>query len=253
MSTEITPALAVVEHRVRALAALADPARLRVVDALVLGDTSPGELGALLGLGSNLLAHHLGVLEREGLVARHRSQADRRRNYLRLVPGALDGLLPGLAGHAETTAPITRLVFVCTANSARSQLAAALWSEHSSVPATSGGTHPAPTIAPGARAVADRHELALAQASPQVLPDLTEEDYLVTVCDNAYEDLSHDAVLAIPGQRVHWSVPDPVPVGDEKAFEDAYADLEGRVITLARHLTPEDNHQTVPTSDREPA
>ena len=253
MNTEVPAHTLDVEHRARALAALADPARLQVIDALVLGDTSPGELGAQLGLSSNLLAHHLGVLEREGLVARHRSQADRRRSYLRLVPGALDGLLPGLAQQSPSAALVTRLVFVCTANSARSQLAAALWSQNSPLPATSGGTHPAPAIAPGARAVAVRHHLPLTQTAPRLLPDLTDEDYLVTVCDNAYEDLTHDAVLATPGHRLHWSVPDPVPVGDEKAFEDAYADLEGRVITLARHLTPENNDQTEPTSDQEPA
>ena len=133
---------------------------------------------------------------------------------------------------------MTRVVFVCTAASARSQLAAALWSQNSPVPATAGGTHPAAAIAPGALAAARRHRLPLTQSSPQPLPELTGEDYLVTVCDNAYEDLTHDGELSSPGHRLHWSVPDPVPVGGKQAFEDAYADLEGRVITLARHLTP---------------
>ncbi len=238
MNTEVSAYSQQVEHRARALAALADPARLQVIDALVLGDTSPGELGTHLGLSSNLLAHHLGVLEREGLVARHRSQADRRRSYLRLIPGALDGLLPGLTQRSPSAAPVTRLVFACTANSARSQLAAALWSQKSPVPATSGGTDPAPKIAPGARAVADRHQLPLTQAAPRLLPDLTEEDFLVTVCDNAYEDLQNAGALGAPGRRVHWSVPDPVPIGSMKAFDDVYADLQRRVITLARHLTP---------------
>jgi ArsR family transcriptional regulator, arsenate/arsenite/antimonite-responsive transcriptional repressor / arsenate reductase (thioredoxin) len=36
---------------------------------------------------SNLLAHHLRVLEEAGLVTRHRSEGDKRRSYLRLVPG----------------------------------------------------------------------------------------------------------------------------------------------------------------------
>ena len=166
---------------------------LAVLDALVLGDTSPGELGTQLGLTSNLLAHHLGVLERAGLIARHRSQADRRRSYLQLVPGVLDGLLPGVTAGASTTATpvVTRVVFVCTANSARSQLAAALWSRASAVPATSGGIQPAAAIAPGALAAARRHRLPLTQTTPRLLPELTGEDYLVTVCDNAYEDLQH--------------------------------------------------------------
>lgn len=238
-----TQASADVAHRARALAALADPVRLRVLDALVLGDTSPGELSSQLGLTSNLLAHHLSVLEREGLVARHRSEADRRRSYVRLVPGALDGLLPGAASADSSVAQgsvacVTRVVFVCTANSARSQLAAALWAQHSPVPGTSGGTHPAPAMARGAIAAARRHHLPLTDSTPRLLPTLTEDDYLVTVCDNAYEDLDR-AALATPQQRLHWSVPDPVPAGTKRAFDDAYADLEGRVTTLAHHLTPD--------------
>jgi protein-tyrosine-phosphatase len=193
-------------------------------------------------MSSSLLAHHLGVLEREGIVARHRSQADRRRSYLHLVPGSLDDLLPGLTGPnsadgAVSTASVTRVVFVCTANSARSQLAAALWAQNSPVPGVSGGTHPAPTIAAGAAAAARRHGLHLGDSTPRLVPTLTEDDYLVTVCDNAYEDLA-PAALAAPRRRLHWSVPDPVPAGTEQAFEDAYVDLEGRVITLALHLTP---------------
>ncbi len=248
MNTEVLSKAATgVNGRARALAALADPVRLRVLDALVLGDTSPGDLGSQLGTTSNLLAHHLGVLEREGLIARHRSQADGRRTYLRLVPGALDGLLPGIragGGSAEGPPAVTRVVFVCTANSARSQLAAALWSENSPVPATSAGTQPATAIAAGAAAVAQRHDLQLTQSAPRMLPNLTEEDYLVTVCDNAHEGLQHaGGVRALP-HRLHWSVPDPVPIGSKQAFEDAYSDLEGRVITLARHLTPETNDVT---------
>ena len=81
------------ERRSRVHGALADPSRLRIVDTLSLGDASPKELQAMLGMPSNLLAHHLHVLEGAGLLFRHRSQSDRRRSYLRLVPSALDGLL----------------------------------------------------------------------------------------------------------------------------------------------------------------
>jgi protein-tyrosine-phosphatase/DNA-binding transcriptional ArsR family regulator len=242
MNAELSvPIVGDVSRRARALAALADPVRLQVLDALVLGDISPGELSSALGLTSNLLAHHLRVLEREGLVARHRSRADRRRSYVRLVPGALDDLLPGMAsggstGAADSPTPVTRVVFACTANSARSQLAAALWARHSPVPGTSGGTHPAPAIAPGAVAAARRHDQRLTDDTPRRLPTLTPDDCLVTVCDHAYEDLA-PATLATPRHRLHWSVPDPVPAGTVQAFDDTCADLEGRVITLAQHLT----------------
>ncbi|HLS74421.1 MAG TPA: helix-turn-helix domain-containing protein, partial [Actinomycetaceae bacterium] len=83
-----------VEGRARLHAALADPARLRIVDVLSLGDASPSELAELLTAPSNLVAHHLGVLERQGIVSRKKSEADRRRNYVQLVPGALDHITP---------------------------------------------------------------------------------------------------------------------------------------------------------------
>ncbi len=62
-----------------------------------------------------------------------------------------------------------RVVFVCTANTARSHLAAALWRQASPVDATSGGTHPGDRIHPGARAVAGRHHLELPDVPPRLL------------------------------------------------------------------------------------
>ena len=82
-------------RRVARHAALADAARLRIVDLLTLGDFSPTELQAELGMPSNLLSHHLRTLEDAGLATRSRSEADRRRSYIRLAAGALDGLVPG--------------------------------------------------------------------------------------------------------------------------------------------------------------
>jgi len=82
---------------------------------------------------SNLLAHHLRTLEQAGVITRRRSEGDRRRAYLRLVPGTLDSLV------AAPAAAVPRVLFVCTANSARSHLAAALWRRASHVPAASAG------------------------------------------------------------------------------------------------------------------
>ena len=220
------------ERRARVHAALADPARLRIVDHLSLGDASPSELQALLGLGSNLMAHHVSVLVREGLLTRHRSEADRRRSYLRLRPEALDGLLP------RGVTPVSRVVFVCTANSARSQLAAALWSRTSAVQVASAGTHPAPRVAPGAVDAARRHGLRLTRAAPRQVADIVSgDDCVVTVCDNAHEELA-TSLLTTPGLRLHWSVPDPVRAGTEAAFDSAYDDLANRVAHLAPRLTP---------------
>lgn len=210
-------------RRVAVHAALADPVRLMVVDALSVADQSPTELLTLLEIPSNLLAHHLGVLERAGIVTRARSEGDRRRSYLRLVPDALALLGPPTIDRAAN-----RVVFVCTQNSARSQLAAALWTRHSPVPATSAGTHPAPRIHPGAVKAARRHRLPLHPNTPRRLTDVLQPgDVVIAVCDLAHEELTTDPT------RMHWSVTDPVPVGDPAAFDHALDDLTGRITRLA--------------------
>jgi len=205
-------------------AALADPARLAITDALLLGDASPSELAARLAMPSNLLAHHLRTLEQAGVITRHRSEGDRRRVYLRLVPGALDSLA------ATPAAAVPRVLFVCTANSARSHLAAALWRQASRVPAVSAGTRPAERIDPGAIAAARRHRLPLPRLRPRHISEVQDEgDLVVTVCDLAREELRGQAA-------VHWSVPDPVPAGDPASFDAAVIDLSDRVGRLAPRL-----------------
>ena len=119
-------------------AALADPHRLEIVDELALSDRSPSELSASLAIGSNLLAHHLRVLEDASVVERVASAGDARRRYVRLVPGAL-----AVVAEPTATLVVDHMLFVCTENSARSQLAAALWNARHEVPATSAGTRPA--------------------------------------------------------------------------------------------------------------
>ena len=207
-------------------AALSDPARLLIVETLSLGDASPTELQAMLSMPSNLLAHHLRVLEDEGMLVRSRSEADRRRTYVRLAPGALEDVVPGQVRSAA------RVVFVCTANSARSQLAAALWRRASTIPAASAGTHPAVRVAPGAVAAARRHSLPLRVLRPRPLADVVgADDFIITVCDNAHEELND------PAADLHWSVPDPVREGSERAFDAALDELARRVTDLAPRLT----------------
>jgi protein-tyrosine-phosphatase/DNA-binding HxlR family transcriptional regulator len=212
-----------VEARARVHAALGDPARLAIVDALVLGDASPGEIARHLGMASNLVAHHLHVLEEAGLLARTRSEADRRRSYLRLRPGTLTALtLPGLP-------PAARVVFVCTHNSARSQLAAALWRQRTGGPVASAGTHPAARVHPRAVRTARRHGLALDPAATAHIDEvLGDGDLVIAVCDSAHEELTGPAA-----PRLHWSVPDPVRVDTDAAFEAAYTDLASRIERLA--------------------
>jgi ArsR family transcriptional regulator, arsenate/arsenite/antimonite-responsive transcriptional repressor / arsenate reductase (thioredoxin) len=217
------------DGRAAVFAALGEPIRLALVDRLVTGDASPGELAADVGLGSNLLAHHLRVLEDAGIIRRVRSEGDRRRNYVQLQldqPTVWAAAISGRIAHNLPTGP--RVVFVCTANSARSQLAAAIWNHLSTIPATSAGTHPGPRIHPRAITVAERHGLRIERDHPEPLAHvLHDDDLIVAVCDNAHEELSH----SLP--RLHWSIPDPVRRGTTTAFEDAYAEISRRVHYLA--------------------
>jgi len=211
----------VLEQRAARHAALGDPVRLAVVDELTVSDRAPVELRRRLGVESNLLAHHLDVLEQVGLVERSRSSGDGRRRYVHLRSEALDGLAP--VGRVE----LGEALFVCSANSARSQLAAAVWREATGRRAASAGTHPAAAVDPGAVRAAQRHDLGLGRHRPrslatvEVLPPL-----VVTVCDRAHEELSPDPAW------LHWSIPDPVPDGGDEAFDGVVAELRQRVSIL---------------------
>ena len=236
-----------VVRRAAVHAALGEPGRLAIVDALLLGEASPTELQQLLAMPSNLLAHHVRVLERVGVVARHRSEADRRRTYLALAPGAFDALRPTAVHDAA------RVVFVCTHNSARSQLAAALWNDTSPVPATSAGTHPAAAVHPGAVAAAQRHRVPLIPVPPRHVDDVlgTDDDLgslVITVCDAAHEELAHAAPLGPGAGRLHWSVPDPARTAEDAAFDRVVTDLTDRIARTApavrrRHRRPDTGGQ----------
>jgi ArsR family transcriptional regulator, arsenate/arsenite/antimonite-responsive transcriptional repressor / arsenate reductase (thioredoxin) len=214
--------------RAQVHAALGEPARLAVVDRLVIGDAAPVELSRELGMPSNLLAHHLKLLDEAGLLERVRSEGDHRRRYLRLRPAALAHLMPA----GMRTAP--RVVFVCTHNSARSQLAAALWARRSRVPSASAGTRPADRVHPLAVDVARRNRLPLSRrASTAHVDDVVHsDDLVVAVCDNAHEELgrTHD--------RLHWSVPDPARNPSPGVFDQVLRDLTDRVDRLVPAIRP---------------
>lgn len=203
--------------------ALGEPIRLAIVEQLVESDRAPFALSAQFDLPGNLLAHHLDVLERVGLIERTISAGDRRRRYVRLRHQALSDIAVGGSRRRRG-----RALFVCTHNSARSQLAAALWRKRTGEDATSAGTHPADEIHPGAVAAASRSGLDLAGAVPRALADADlGADVIVTVCDRAHEE------LAATGDWLHWSIPDPVEVGGRRAFDRALADIDHRIATIA--------------------
>lgn len=206
-------------------AALGDPARLAIVEALRFSDRSPGDLMSWLEMDSNLLAYHLDILEEADLVQRLSSSGDRRRKYIRLVSRRLDELIAASPIH------VTAVLFVCTHNSARSQLAAALWNTVSTVRAESAGTEPAARVHPLAIEAGARHGLDLTGQAPRTLAEVSiTPDLLITVCDRANEGLR--SVVNAP--RLHWSIPDPAEEGTDEAFEQAFDLINARINTLSQ-------------------
>ena len=57
---------------------------------------------------------------------------------------------------------------------------------------------------------------------------LLPSDLVIAVCDNAHEDMTGP-----DRPRLHWSVPDPVRIDTDDAFETAYADLADRIDRLS--------------------
>jgi arsenate reductase len=130
-----------------------------------------------------------------------------------------------------------RVLFLCTHNSARSQMAEgifrALGGER--VEAASAGTEVTRVHPLAIREMAERGIDIGAQRSKHLQEFLGQDfDYVVTVCDNA-----RDACPVFPGaaERLHWSLPDPSAVeGDEPvraaAFRRVADDLTRRIREL---------------------
>jgi arsenate reductase len=129
-----------------------------------------------------------------------------------------------------------RVLFLCTGNSARSQIAEALLRSLSKgrVEVFSAGSQPRPEIHPLARrAVEELYGLNMEGQYPKALEGLFGQrfDYLISVCDRA------DASCPVfPGdtERIRWSLEDPAAVeGDDekkkRAFEQTARDLANRI------------------------
>jgi protein-tyrosine-phosphatase len=129
-----------------------------------------------------------------------------------------------------------RLLFLCTANSARSQIAEALLNARRDprIEAGSAGTHPAPAVNPGAIEVLRAYGIDVSVARPKTIEDVSGErwDIVITVCDSARE---HCPVF--PGKPVmaHWGIADPAAAPEpvkRRAFEDAARVLNRRIELL---------------------
>lgn len=210
------------DRRAEVHRALSDAHRLAIIDRLWQGDCTPMELQTAVGVRSNLLAFHLNALEHAGLISRHPSEGDRRRRYVTLEPAATPHVQPVASLAAEC------VLFVCTHNAARSQLAAALWEQRTERAAVSAGTRPAGWVHPHAVAVAADHGLDLADARPGHISDVdAHPDLVVSVCDRARETGPH-----VDAPHRHWSIPDPVG-HDRRMFEQTYDRIAERIERLA--------------------
>ena len=225
------------------------PLRWRLLSELARSDRRVGELCALAGERQNLVSYHLRRLRDGGLVSARRSLADGRDTYYvldlarcgELLAGAGAALHPGLASAVAThpgpphgAAARARVLFVCTGNSARSQMAEALAEQLSggAVRADSAGSHPK-ALHPNAVRVMRARGIDLAGRRAKPLTEFTGErfDYVVSLCDRVRE-----VCPEFPGtpRAIHWSIPDPArePGTDQQtlpAFERTAAELATRI------------------------
>jgi arsenate reductase len=137
-----------------------------------------------------------------------------------------------------------RVLFVCTANSARSQLGEALLNARGDrrVEAGSAGTHPGQRVNPLALAVLHERGIETTGSKPKSIDAVMAEswDVAITVCDSARESCP-----VFPGAAtVHWGLPDPAAVeGDDVAKLLAFratADVLARRIDRLLALPLED-------------
>lgn len=207
-------------QRAAVYAALGDPHRLAIVDDLAASDRTSRELSDRHAIPGNLLAHHLHVLEEAGVISRNVSAGDRRRRYVRLTA---DPSIASIIGPVRTDQPV---LFLCSHNSARSQLAAVMWRSRTGGVATSAGTQPSAEVHHRAITAARRAGLCLDGAVPTKIDQLPTNTQVITVCDNAHEELT-------PGHEWwHWSIPDPVLADTDDAFDAVVTELRHRISQL---------------------
>jgi protein-tyrosine-phosphatase/DNA-binding transcriptional ArsR family regulator len=229
------------------------PVRWRLLGELAGSDRQVHELTALVGQPQNLVSYHLGRLRKANLVTARRSSADGRDMYygidlarcgqlLAAAGGALHPALlltpPTAPGLRPGRAPV-RVLFLCTGNSSRSQMAEALLRQMAgdAIRVGSAGSHPKQVHRHAVAAMAE-HGIDLTAARAKHLDTFTGHrfDYVITLCDRVRE-----VCPEFPGdpQPIHWSIPDPArDPGGYPAFQRTAAALADRIRFLLHRVLP---------------
>ena len=227
------------------------PLRWRLLTELARSDRQVRELKELLGQPQNLVSYHLARLRAGGLVSTRRSSADGRDAYYsidlarcgELLTAAGAALHPGLrlrppaAGPARARASV---LFLCTGNSARSQMAQAILEQMAgdAVVAASAGSHPKP-LHPYAVRVMREHGIDISSRQSRHLSAVEGErfDYVITLCDRLREICPE---FPGPAEVIHWSIPDPAAGGGGyPAFRAVAAGLRTRIGFLLARISDE--------------
>jgi protein-tyrosine-phosphatase/DNA-binding transcriptional ArsR family regulator len=226
---------------------VAHPLRWQLLRELSCSDRRVRELCASSGEQQSLVSYHLGRLRQLGLVSTRRSTADGRDTYYvlelercrELLAGAGRALHPGLVAEAAARpAPLpanaARVLFLCTGNSARSQIAEALAGRMSggAVRAASAGSSPK-QVHPNTLQVMRSRGLPVGRVRSKHLSEFVRRrfDLVITLCDRVRE-----VCPEFPGgaRPIHWSIPDPStePGSDAEtlpAFERVADELTVRI------------------------
>ena len=234
---------------------MGDSRRWRLLEELSAGDRRVGELSRATGDPQNLVSYHLRLLRDAGLVDARRSTHDGRDTYYR---ADLDRCANVLCEAGATLSPSLhltvvpviprrgrrpyRVLFLCTGNSARSQMAAALLTHrsHGGIRADSAGSHPK-ELHPAAVRVMTEHGIDISANTTKHLDRFarTRFDAVITVCDKVRE-----VCPEFPGGPVaiHWSIPDPNsadPDEGDSPFRATADELEVRVRHLMTRIATE--------------
>jgi protein-tyrosine-phosphatase len=226
-------------------------------------DRQVGELTDLVGEPQGLVSYHLARLRDGGLVSARKSSFDGRATYYRvhldrcgeLLAATGAALHPALqsSGAPQRARRLAKdrrharikVLFVCTGNGTRSQIAEALLRDKAGdmVEVVSAGSHPKPIHPNTIKVLAEKGiDIASAQSKPLTQFSGRHFDYVITLCDKVREICPK---FPGRGRTLHWSIEDPsaapgTPRTTAPAFRAVADDLESRIGFLISQI----DHQT---------